>query len=313
MGHFAYGLVFEWEDVIARELGWNLVDDVRQSWAYLILRKLSPWASSFCKPSAPCFVFDMSADRDLGNNKNTIVPCVIDFFLRSKKDLKWFYNSYGRNPLVLISSKEAYDYLVANNCPLNIRHWALSIPDGWVSKGPVARKKYDVAIMGRTNPTLKNFLDEYRNRHPSLHCVSRILKDGKLYYQDSLSGELIAGNGRACYKQIIQAAKVGLYSTPGMDGANPNANGFNQVTPRFLEYIAGGCHVLARYPKNSDTEYFNLRSFSPSIESYEQFERELEDRLATPVDETFYSSYIAEHVTSVRAHQLLNIFKECRL
>ena len=306
--HFSYGLVFEWEDVIARELGWSLVDDVRQGLGYLVLRKILPWTATLFKPAVKCLVFDMSADRDLGNNKSTIVPCVIDFFLRSSADLQWFYRAYGRNPLVLISSKEAYDYLVENGCPLNIRHWALSVPDDWVSdKNARCRKKYDVAIMGRTNPVLKRYLDEYCTRHPTLRCVSRISKNGKLYYHDSLTGELMEGEERSLYKQIIRSSKVGLYSTPGMDGANPNANGFNQVTPRFLEYVASGCHILARYPKNSDTEYYKLSLFSPSIGSYEQFERELDRRLTTPVDGVFYADYIAEHLTSVRARQLSKI------
>ena len=57
-----------------------------------------------------------------GNNKKNIIPCMIDFYCREKSELQLFYKRYNKCPLVLISSKEAYDFLVSIKCPLNIKH-----------------------------------------------------------------------------------------------------------------------------------------------------------------------------------------------
>lgn len=70
----------------------------------------------------------------------------------------------------------------------------------------------------------------------------------------------------------MRKGKMGLYSTPGIDGDESRTKGYHQVTPRFLELVATGCHIIARYSMNSDTEYYDLKSFSENIETYEQFE-----------------------------------------
>ena len=90
-------------------------------------------------------------------------------------------------------------------------------------------------------------------------------------------------------------------------GARDGHKNFNHVTPRFLELLAAGCHVLCRYIPNADTVHFELDKFSPSIETYVQFEKRMDEALKTPIDKEKYKNYLKKHYTSVRAKQLEEI------
>ena len=107
----------------------------------------------------------------------------------------------------------------------------------------------------------------------------------------------------------MKLAKCGLYSTPGIDGGESRTNGFSQVTPRFLELIACGCHIIARYKQNSDTDYYQLGNFSQSIDDYKSFERALDLSRDSIVDMNKYSKYLSNHYTSNRV-ELLSKFIE---
>jgi hypothetical protein len=109
---------------------------------------------------------------------------------------------------------------------------------------------------------------------------------------------------------MLRATKISLYTTPGLDLAKKETDFFNQVTPRFLELIAAGCLVMAHYPKNADTDYFEIDSFCSDIDSYEEFEKQL-DTLRTikevPIEK--YVNYLNKHYTSERIPSLLKILE----
>ena len=163
--------------------------------------------------------------------------------------------------------------------------------------------------MGRQNPVLEGFLKQYIKEHPDLYYVYRELKDGKFNYYTNRGESLGDINTREKYMKLMRSARCGLYSTPGIDGGEKRTNGFSQVTPRFLELIACGCHVIARYKPNSDTDYYELERFSKPVDSYEQFERMLDEARSSEVDIQLYSSYLSKHYTSVRANQLREIIR----
>ena len=301
-------IVYEWEDVLSRALGLDLADDFHSSSLPLrALRRLCPAIARSTKSDVASLVFEMSAWRDIGNDKSSIVPCIIDFFIRDERELRRFYRSYRRNPLVLVSSMEAFEFLKERSCPMNIQHWALSIPDKWIPDCPVTGKLYDVAIMGRENPVLMGYLEQYMRKNPRVSCVRRIRTQSGFAYRSDSDGKIYPGASREDYMRVMRMARVGLYATPGMDGAKPAANGFNQVTPRFLEFISSGCSVLARYQENPDTRYYGLSEISPSVETYEQFEHQMEIALSARVDFDMASVYLRRHSTSVRAQELKEI------
>ena len=87
-------------------------------------------------------------------------------------------------------------------------------------------------------------------------------------------------------------------------------DGFSQVTPRFLEMVASGCNIIARYKTNADTDYYELEKFCQSINTYEEFEKEMDKCRIKGPDMTFYSSYLKKHYTSKRVEELQVILNE---
>lgn len=186
--------------------------------------------------------------------------------------------------MVLISSKEVYDFMKENKINLPIEHWALSISDIYrITPHTHFEKKYDLVMMGRQNPVLQSYYKKYSETHPDFTYVYRVIEknnDGSrdFFYYTSNGKNLGAVNTREQFIALMRQSRCGLYGTPGIDEDEKkgSTNGFHQVTPRFLEYIASGCHILARYKRNSDTDFYGLDEFCPSIESYEQFENRMD-------------------------------------
>lgn len=306
-----YGIVNEWEDVFSKLLNAPLYYDNWKRRDKTIFWKL-PWLAPFFQTNVPSFTYVMlPLASPFGNNKTNIIPCMIDFFCRDKDELLQFYKRYDKNPLVLISSKEAYDYLVSVNCPLNIKHLALSISDKYrIDDKTTFEKRYDVVMLGRQNKVFQEFLNEYSETHKDL-TYGYGKKEGRNFrYYDQSGTDLGCMSSREDYMNLMRLSRIGLYATPAMDGGRTDTNGFNQVTPRFLEYIVNGCHVLARYPKNSDTDYYELDKMSTRIDTYEQFEEAMNKLRNKEVDVPFYSSYLEKHYTSVRVKTLLNYLEE---
>lgn len=306
-----YGIVNEWEDVFSELLGVPLYYDKWKRRDKALLWKF-PWLASFFQTNIPTFTYVMlPLASPHGNNKKNIIPCMIDFFCRDNYELQQFYKRYDKNPLVLISSKEAYDYLVSVQCPLNIKHLALSIPDKYCfDETTYSEKSYDVVMLGRQNKVFNSFLEQYKKKHPDLTYVFGTMEGNRFLYRDSYGNNLGYLDSRADYMEMMRKSRIGLYATPGMDGGREHTNGFNPVTPRFLEYIVSGCHVLARFPKNSDTDYYELDKMSTRIETFGQFEKAVDDLRDKVVDIHRYSRYLSKHYTSVRVQTLLNYLEE---
>ncbi len=305
----SWDLVYEWEDMISKKMGLTFFYEKKLMTNHYMRR--IPFLLQLFQTSQSSFRFDMVPNLySQANNRPNIVPCVIDFYLKGIS-LEKFYNCYNRNKIVFVSSREVYDYLKSINCPLNIHHLALSISDIYrIDNTTRFEKKYDLVMMGRQNPILKSFVDKYAAKHKNFLYVYRILKDGVFSYYTSDGNCLGDINTREKYMKLLQSVRVGLYSTPGIDGGEARTNGFNQVTPRFLELVACGCHVIARYNNNSDTKYYELEKFSPIISTYEEFEEAMDKRLRTEVCMKEYSDYLSKHYTSVRCQELIKNIQE---
>ena len=318
-----WDIVKEWEDILSQELQIPIVNEP----AFLghqVVRGI-PLLYNLFTGGKKSLYFQLAAEiapnrlkkvqslLELRNkNISAVIPCIIDFWV-AKEDIHILNKIYSKNKVVLISSKEAYDVLKENQSPLHIAHWPLSLPDKYkFSSSCLGEKKYDLALMGRQNPLLESFLKIYIENHPDFVCAYKKYEDGHFKYYLTDGTYIGNADSRDEYMRIIRGAKIALYATPGLDG-KADANGYNQVTPRFLELVANGCHVIARYPKNSDTDFYELNKFSKSIEAYEDFEVAMDKARSTSIDCEFYEKYMSKHYTSVRAEQLVNILKGLEL
>lgn len=320
---YCFDIIFEWEDILGKELGVEVTtrskgeigfdENARKLWRrshipFFKLYVLFDW-----NRKGKVLMFDAGTKKQDGiyNNKKYI-PCLIDYFL-NEEQYKDFLYAYRNNPLVLVSSREVYEYLIKKQCPIKIRHFPLSLPD-YYWEDYRFDKKYDLVMFARQNPLLESFVDVYEKKHPDFSLVRRKYENGHFIYYQSKTGKIICyGDEHTDYVNLVRKSKVALYTTPGMDGTRKDANGWNQVTPHFLEEIAGQCHIIARYPDNADTRWYEMNSICSCVKSYEEFERLMDRYRFEDVDLVKYKEYLMKHVTTQRANILREIIEENQL
>ena len=312
--HAWMDLVYEWEDIFSRELGIPLGDAVSVAygkWTGKLYRRM-PGLLRLRAPSVPAFRFELVLNLYCrAYNRKNIIPCIVDFYMRDRA--RDFINNYRHNPVVLVSSREACAYLEELGCTshVNVQHLALSLPDTYrLNPQDEPQKKYDLVLNGRQNPVLREYAQRYAKSHPDFLYVYCERNENDYIYRTSAGETLGNMRTREDYMQLLRQSRTGLYSTPGMDDPTMRSQGFNQVTPRFLELLACGCHVIARYKENPDTEYYELNRFSPSVASYGQFEEAMDNARATAPDLAMYAAYLENHYTSRRAQELKSILEK---
>lgn len=318
----SWDLVFEWEDIFKEHLKLNLTDSRKATITtkfidralsslsrrlHLPHHKLLAIADSII-PKPKSLYFEMFPQSTFGftASSNTI-PIIIDFW--KTQDLDLFYNTYKQCKLILISSKEAYDYLKVNDCKLNIVHFPLSISDKYrIDLTNVSDKRYDVILAGRTSPVLHSYLLEFEKKYPGIEYLIAKHIDNQLYYESNKTGIIGNFHKREDYINLLRSSKAALYSTPGIDGGQDRTGGFSPVTPRLFELATAGCSIIARYSENTDTDYFKLNSFFPSANDYSLFEQQLRAALNSDVKQVldYNETFLSQHYTSKRIH-LLNM------
>lgn len=308
-GNYAQPIIYEWEDVISKELN---IPVLGNNLIYRGLNRLNIHSSIF-GPSRNIFRFVTNGkDYDEPMNSNHVIPCIIDFFEKDGQ-LKEFYKKHSKNKIVLLSSPFDYQYLKNNNCPLNIGLFAYSLSDKW--KINKTKKIFDIVLTGRQDPLLYSFFMEYVKKHPDVTYVKRgkdLVNDINKTKEYYLNGKTCLGavNTREEFMQLQAQGKITLYGVQGyFEGFT---RGFYHMTPHFLEIIACGCHVLAHYPTGEDgidARYYEFDKFSPSIETYEAFESALDKALSSEVDYNIYSTYLEKHYTSTRVKELQKLLK----
>lgn len=316
-----WDVVLEWEDELSRELGCELYNECPWVGKPFFEKFISrfPRLYFLVQTTRPTFVFEMSDWRFSGiNNFSNVVPCIIDAY-PNRFPVEIMRYQYRRNKIVFFTSRQVYDYYVSKKLNFKVFHLAVSISSKYaVSPTTVFDKKYDAAIVGRPNPVLYRYLMTYAESHPDFTYV---FHDGpkenhKFYYKTNKGDCLGELDTREKYMGLMRQVRVGLYSTSGMDGdkflddnESIDTAQYHQVTPRFLEMIACGCHIMARYESNSDTIFFEMEMFCKSIESYNDFECRMDRYLSMSPNMERYSQYLRKHYTSQRAIELASMLK----
>lgn len=310
--NYAQPIIYEWEDEISKVLDTPVVS-YPSVYKYINRLKIH---SSLLGPSKGSFRFVINGrDYDEPMNSKHIIPCIIDFFEKGNQ-LQEFYSKHSRNKLVLLSSPFDYEYLKKNQCPLNIGLFAYSLSDKYAITERRIEKKYDIVLTGRQDPLLYSFFKEYVKKHPDVTYVKR----GQELDNDTNKTKAYYINGKVCigaidtreeFMALQSQGRVTLYGVQGyLDGFT---KGFYHMTPHFLEIIACGSHVIARYPSGADgvdAHFYEFDKFSPSVESYEEFESAMDHALSTEVDMDMYSNYLKKHYTSTRAIELKELLSE---
>lgn len=302
-------LVYEWEDEFKKALNVPFWYERNYRGKRIVMKCLDcfPFMSFLVRTSKCAFLFEMSDYRtDCLLNEKNFVSCVVDFYLN--ESLESFVNKHNRNRILFVTSRQAYDFLSAKNLPFVVEHLPISLPTKYKIKLETKlEKKYQLIIAGRPNPVLNSYVEEYAKRYPDFVYVKRMIQDGHYIYMTSREEIIGSADSREEFLGLLRQAKVGLYTTSGMDNDKEQTNGYHQVTPRFLELLACGCHVIARYERNSDTDFFQMNDYWPSVDSYEQFECQLNKCLSKDPDMEFYSNYLSKHYTIERIRKMQSV------
>jgi hypothetical protein len=315
----SWHLIYEWEDQISESLDLPIIDSREKRLLYdskvsrlvqkaRVGRVLLQWLDSSIVKNARNLYFEMvPSDKFTLSTSAQTIPVIIDFWKTT--NLGHFYATYKNCPMVLLSSLEVYNFLKREGCPLRIHHFPMSLPDKYRLDGDsYIEKKYDIVMAGRKSPVFFSYLKEYEQKHPSVEYLYQETIDGELYYFSNKSGVVGKFQSRERYIQLLQSAKVSLYSTPGIDGGEERTGGFNPVTPRWFELLYAGCRVLGRYARNDETEFYQLNTLCPNIESFGQFSKELTTALSCyglPLKKN--NEYLQNHYTSKRIALLKEI------
>lgn len=272
----SYDLIYEWEDAISKECNIHIKSiNKLQFYAKKFLSRLGI-ANIIDFGNSSTLFFEMTASPEQAKlyTKNRI-PIIVDYFLDKNKTIL-FIKNISKSKLVFISSREVYEFLLKNGAnPAIIKHLPLSISDIYKLKiDTELKKEYDLILLGRLSPTFETYLTKYRIEHPHLSILYRKIENGHFNFYNTDGIYIGNADSRESYMNLMRKSRILLYSTPGYDGEK-TTNGFSQVTPRFLEALSCGCHILMRYPMNEDVRYFELDKFAPSVESYEEFERQM--------------------------------------
>lgn len=307
----SYDLVHEWEDELAEYLPDSKlylkkkIVLFRQNICSFLEKKAKILVDKFFLNGRDVFYFDMNPklDANLLNISNASV-CIIDFYLK-EDELHDFYKAYNKVRHLYVSSKEVYDYLLKNHPERTVEHLPLSLPDKYkLDVNTVFDKKYDLVLVGRQNSVLMDFLKKYEESHLVNYVYRGDIDKGHFPYFTN-KGEFIGYiDSRKDYFDILKKAKAVFYATPGIDGDEKRTNGFSQVTPRLFEFLSCGCHIIARYRKNSDTLFFSLDDMTSKVDSYGEFEKAMDMVMNTPVDLNKYSEYLSQFYTSTVVNKL---------
>jgi len=308
----SYHIIYEWEDELSAALRlpvFNNPEEEPKRFLYKKLKKIDDkifsgklietWNEAVIfKKGSLYFEMHPRQKKGFSNSKKT-TPLILDFWER--KNITHFKKIYDSCPVLLVTSLEAINFLKENNVRNELIHFPMSLPSIYkLNSADVFEKKYDIVLAGRANPVLLDYLKQYEKEHPEIEYLQQIQKNGEHYYLSNKRGIVGKFHSREEYISLIKQAKISFYSTPGIDGGEQRTNGFNPVTPRFLELLSAGCHIIARYPKNVETDFFQLETICPSINSYQHFKAAVNTALCCPQPVARNAEYLLSHYTSVR-------------
>lgn len=327
-----FHLVYEWEDELSKQLSIpiinthsiyrnTIINKFTDKIAYRFNAEFRDWVNNFVDAINPAkerewysLAFNMGVYAEPNFTTSAkVVPMIIDLW--KNIDFTKFYTTYKRCKIVLISSLEAYNFLKANGCPLPIVHFPLSLPDKYrLDAGTIYAKKYDILLAGRldvrTNQTLRDYLAAFCEKYPDTEYLYQEEVKDELHYVSNKRGSIGRFDTRESYINLLRESKIAFYSTPGLDGGEKRTGGFNPVTPRYLELLSSQCLLLGRYPKNEETDFYELNKVCPNIVSYEHFEQTMLSYLNQSASSfTLYQEILDKHYTSQRAQLLTEIMK----
>lgn len=304
-------VVYEWEDIISKCLGWEIELIEGNSLSYRIKRKYKSLRYRFLHHPSFDYVdlsemrilFIMSAGSYYQSISQNIIPIFLDFpeamvdiiALRTKK-----------LPFYFVTSVDIFNKL-KNAGSGNVVYMPLSISDNYYTK-TVPKKRFDVIQFGRKNPMLHQWMMEYCRLNSNVDYIYQS-SNGSLTYTSTKNGNLGLFDTRKEYMELMSSCRISLVSTPSMDNSRVDFGSVDFFTPRFFESAVFYCHMIGRYAENEEADKLKIHDICHNAKDKEDFFVAIEKCLALPneINVDKYDDFLQINLTSKRAAFIKNI------
>lgn len=251
-------MVHEWEDILARILAVPL----RQIGEPLMLPDRS------CLPENYDLIFlQLASELRYYSGNTQLIPIVMDLW---RENFAEFVQQAPCFKLVFVTNLQAFREL--SSLVPNLRHLPFSLADQYLNCSSTT-KDFDIIQYGRRNPLLDKFMACLLEKHPDIHYVTtEAFEDEKKVrlYSNKL-GCIGESDSRSRFMDIVSRSRISLVSTVGMDDSR-DTGGIDPVSPRFIESLAAGCHLVGRIPDNEEFATTGIGRLCHHVETYPQFE-----------------------------------------
>lgn len=280
-----FQMVHEWEDILGAQLGVPLrpLDD-----ECLLPAKHSP------EQGFDLLFLPLASELEDYACNHSIIPIVMDLWRNSFSS---FIRCAPQFRLIFVANLQAYQEL-SPQLP-NLRYLPFTLADQYLDYS-LPDKDIDIIHYGRRNPLLDQYLHLFLHDHPACHAViTEKSDDGEtIQIHSNNCGDLGSSDSRSKFMRLLSRCRISLVSTVGMDGSR-QTGGIDPISPRFLESMAAGCHLVGRIPDNSEFRDSGLAQLCHHVNSYQQFEKVTLELLADPVNpRERYRPFLQNRLTS---------------
>lgn len=299
----SWQIVYEWEDFFEKEFNVKLKGFSR-TYNYIIqnilsnkiVRIINYLLSIFQTQRYDlAFLMNINEAKYFAGRRN-FIPIIIDIW---PKDIDDFVCMFRQSEFVYVNSYEIYDILKKTQLKNSIKYMPYTISDKWYSEKNAMNKTIDIIQIGRKNCVLHEYALKLCEKHPHIEYVYQKQIDNELHYYSTKSKDIGVFNDRKDYMSLLQKAKISLVSSSGMDNSR-DTGGVNPVTTRFYESAINYCHMVGRYPDNTDFKLNKVSDVCSKTNSIEDFEVNILLKLAEDnvILINKYRTFIKEHLTS---------------
>lgn len=292
-------MIHEWEDYLTVSLGARF-------------KPLSPAcmvADPFYREGMYDIVYLPISDMLRYYEKNRqILPIVMDLW---QKDFEQFERLASNFRLIFLTSLQVFRVMRDRGLS-NIRYLPFALADKYLDY-PAAEKTIDIVQFGRRDKLLESYMEQLLKRHPHLHYLTTVTEDDTVYFFSNQQGRLQESDSRESFMKMLSRCKISLVHSPGMDEQGTSGE-IMPVSPRYLESIAAGCHLVGRIPRHDEFDLLGIRPFCHHADDYETFEHTVLTLLSgQPPSGKERHELLCRHACSVRAGQLHTLLYDAQL
>lgn len=284
-------MVHEWEDILAN----------------LLAVPLRPIGENCMLPDPDCLpgnhdlmFLQLAGELHYYADNPQLIPIVMDLW---RDDFADFLQLAPRFRLIFVTSLQAFQELSPQLPQLHYLPFCLA--DQHLDRTAVIRD-IDIIHYGRRNPLLEQYMGRLLAERPDIHYVTTEPFDDeqKVRIYSNRQGCLGESDSRSTFMALLDRCKISLVSTVGMDGSR-QTGGIDPISPRFLESMAAGCHLVGRIPDNLEFRGDTISGHCHSVDSYEGFKTTVLSLLTAATAQPDYRHLLCDRLASSLAPRIL--------